>query len=152
MFACGFVRQIAAHPGNRASAALLAGGLLVGVCGCCLMGTGLAYEDDLVAGYAVWARDALESAAIVRKTSRSGAISVVGAMVFAYGWNSDFIIAKQHPVRLWPKVDTATTQWFLVEVQSGKVHGPLTEEKFLQVCQATGVPPDLTFTKYVGKR
>jgi len=68
-------------------------------------------------------------------------------MVFAYGWNDDFIIAKQHPMRHWPDIDTNTTYWFIIEVGSGRVHGSLTEQQYTSLRQEIGVPSDLTFTK-----
>ena len=110
---------------------------------------GLAYEDDMVASYAVSAVDALDDAEIVRKTGPHSATTVVGPMVFAYGWNRDFILAKQHPVREWPKVDTSTTYWFIIEVETGNVHGPMTEEQYMGLRQTLRVPTDLTFTKNI---
>jgi hypothetical protein len=57
------------------------------------------YEEDLVNGYAVWAADTMKDAMIVHKKDKEHSYStrVVQPMVFAYGWNDDFIIAKQHP-------------------------------------------------------
>jgi hypothetical protein len=149
---CGSIREIAARKSrtSKLPATLWVSLLLIGAGGCPFVG--LAYEDDMVANYAVWAVDALDDAAIVRKTTANGATNVVGPMVFAYGWNNDFILAKQHPVREWPKVDTGTTHWFIIEVGSGNVHGPLTERQYNELRQTIGVPPELTFTKKVAKR
>ena len=114
---------------------------LMGIGTCCCLSpifVGSAYREDMVAGYAVWAIDALDEAAVVRKTSPHGAVHVVGPTISAYGWNNDFILAKQHPAN-----------WFIIEVKGGKVHGPLTKEQYMELRQTLGVPSDLAFTKSV---
>jgi hypothetical protein len=122
---------------------------LIMPCFCIFPFTGLAYEDDLVSDYAVWAADAAFQAAIVRKVSQNGATTIVGSMVFAYGHNEDFIIAKRHPAEKPWKPDTSITQWFIIEVHTGNVHGPLTEAEYIEMREKTGVPADLTFTHTV---
>ena len=118
------------------------------VAGCPFMG--LAYEEDLVNGYAVWATDVIEQASIVRKIKGSSmATGVVSAMVFAYGWNDDFILAKQHPVKDITKVDTSITNWYIVEVTSGKVHGPLDEGEFNKLKTELKVPAEISFKKII---
>jgi len=107
---------------------------------------GRAYEEDLSNGYAVWAADVIEDAVIVRKKDKEHSYStrVVQPTVFAYGWNDDFIIAKQHPNKD-RKVDTSLTYWYIVEVASGDVHGPLSEDEFDKLRIKLKVPPDLSF-------
>ncbi|HNY80559.1 MAG: DUF3997 domain-containing protein [Sedimentisphaerales bacterium] len=124
--------------------------LVVFLGGCPFMG--LVYEDDLADKYAVWATDAPENAAVVYKDrDSSGATEVVPAMVFAYGWNKDFIIAKQHPP--YPKeshrIDKNTTYWYLIEVARRKVHGPLSEDKFRELRNELRVPSKLAFTRTI---
>ena len=117
--------------------------VVIFVGGCPFMG--LAYEEDLVNGYAVWAADIMQDAAIVLKDKGgSGGIVVVPHTVFAYGWNDDFIIAKRHP-RKDRKVDTSLTYWYIVEVASGDVHGPLSEDEFSRLRTKLKVPPELSF-------
>ena len=111
-------------------------------------GFGLRYERDLTGKYAVWAIDEIEQASIVKKSGSSGT-SVVGPMVFAYGWNNKFIIVQQHP---WMPdsyfaVNMAVTNWFIVETKSGKVHGPLSEQKYMELRRTLGVPASVTFTE-----
>jgi len=118
--------------------------LLIGMGGCCWLwpwDIGLAYEDDMAADYAVWALDSRESAAIVRKTGPHGATVIVGDGITVYGWNSDFIIAKR-----------GIADWYVVEVATEKVHGPLTEEQYAGLRHVLGVPPSLTFTRNVFSR
>jgi hypothetical protein len=118
--------------------------------GCPFMG--LEYEDDLAGDYAVWATDTIEDTAIVRRVKdTSGALVVVPCMVFAYGWNDDFIIAKQHP--RYPneryKINRGTTHWYIVEVKTGRVHGPLTADEFAKSRTELSAPSSLSFTKTI---
>ena len=104
------------------------------------------YEEDLVNGYAMWAADTIEDAAIVLKIKgTSGASVVVHPIVFAYGWNDDFIIAKRHPEKKDRKVDTSITYWYIIEVATGKVNGPLSEDEFNKLKIKLKVPPELSF-------
>ena len=105
---------------------------------------GLAYEDDLVGEYAVLAVDTRNDAAVCMD-----GLQVVSPMVVAYGWNDDFILAKRHPTLDGRTPDLYTTAWYLIEVRSAKVHGPLTEQEFTGLRAELGVPEELTFTKRV---
>ena len=115
--------------------------------GCCFIGR--VYEEYLVNGYAVWATDVMAQAKIVKKdkeiSSTTIYTSVVPATVFAYGWNDDFIIAKQHPRKKDRKVDTNLTYWYIVEVASGNVHGPLSEDEFNKLRTKLKVPAEISF-------
>jgi hypothetical protein len=109
------------------------------------------YWDDLVAGYSVCAADVKEQAAILlRDRDGRGGIQVVPAMVFAYGWNDDFIIAKRLPAD-YGEIKSSTTQWYIVQVQNRKVHGPLSEVEFQRLRAELGVPTELSFTKEIAK-
>ncbi len=111
-------------------------------------GLGLAYEFDLIDDYAVWAPDQLEQVAVVRKDPQgSGASVIIPAMVFAYGWNDNFIIAQRHPVD--DVVDESVVEWYLLVVDSGEVYGPLNETEYQQIRMELGVPETLDFTKTV---
>ncbi|MCD4668911.1 MAG: DUF3997 domain-containing protein [Actinomycetia bacterium] len=111
-------------------------------------GIGLAYEHDLTADYAVWATDLLEQAAVVQKDPQgSSASSVIWPMVFAYGWNNDFIVAQRHPSRGGStEVDLTVTEWYVLVVATETVHGPLTEAEYHQLRQELGVPAGLDFS------
>jgi len=121
--------------------------LVIGVGACPFQG--LVYVEDLAAEYAVWATDTIEDAAIVRKHKEgSGASVVIDSTVFAYGWNDDFIIAKQHPQK-GGRIDTGTTNWYILEVMSDKAHGPMSEDEFGKLRARLKVPTQLLF-KTVG--
>ncbi len=107
---------------------------------------GLNYEEDLCNEYAVWAVDAMKDAGVVHKDKRSsGAFVVVPRTVFAYGWNDDFILAKRHPEKKDRKVDTSVTYWYIIEVTSGDVHGPLNEDEFRKLRTKLKVPEEISF-------
>ena len=104
------------------------------------------YEEDLGNGYDVWAADVIEQVAVYKKHKQgSGGVEVVPSMVFAYGWNDDFILAKQHPLKSHRKVDTSITYWYIVEVASGNVHGPLSEGEFNKLRTELKVPAEISF-------
>ena len=114
-------------------------------------GMGLAYEYDLTADYAVWATDQLEQAAVVRKDPQgSSASSVIWPMICAFGWDEDFIIAQRHPARdNFDDVDMTVTEWYILVVAEGEVHGPLTEAEYRQLRQDLGVPAGLHFSQTI---
>lgn len=118
----------------------------------CFTFEGLAYRESLTDEYTVWTVESWEWTSIVeRKTDGSLGPDLVGPMVFAYGWNEDFIIAKQHPN---PKLklrgtNTEITNWFIIEIATKNVHGPLTEEEFKELRQELGIPAWLIFTKTI---
>jgi hypothetical protein len=148
-----FLRQAVRDQGRtgRVRGALLIITLLVGIGSCCYLFpffVGVAYEEDLVAGYRVIAGDSIQDAVIEGPGSRG---QIIGPKVTSYGWNKDFIVAKQNPVLGWTDANVALyiTHWFIIEVGSGKVHGPLTKEQYMELRQTLGVPPDLTFTRNV---
>jgi len=117
--------------------------VVVFVGGCPFMGR--VYEKDLGNGYAVWAADIIEDAMIVHKgKGGSASTRVVQPMVFAYGYNDDFIIAMQHPEK-GTKVDKSTTYWYIVEVASRDAHGPLSEDEFNQLRAKFKVPAEISF-------
>ncbi len=113
-------------------------------------GFGLAYEENLTGPYAVWATDTNSQAAIVQRDEdpdSSSATTVIDSMVFAYGWNKNFIIAKQHPnPENLTNIDISITHWFILETATGQVHGPLTEEAFNTLRNELGIPTSLSFT------
>ena len=115
----------------------------------CPASMGVEYEEDLVNGYAVRATDVMEQAVILKREKEGSKITsistVVPETVFAYGWNDDFILAKRHPRKKDRKVDTSITYWYIVEVTSGKVHGPLSEDEFNKLRTKLKVPAEISF-------
>jgi hypothetical protein len=127
--------------------------ILLTIACCCLPigGWGLAYEHNLTKNYSVWAADETEQACIVKKETpdSESAGCVISAMVVEYGWNADFIIAKQHPQKSDQTIDTRVTNWYIIETKNEQVHGPLTEEEFINLKNKLNVPEELTFTQTI---
>ncbi|MBC8472061.1 MAG: DUF3997 domain-containing protein [Planctomycetes bacterium] len=106
------------------------------------------YLEDLDNGYVVVASDIMQDARIIRKDPiRPSSVGrrVVPPTVFAYGWNDDFILAKRHPRKEYRKVDTSVTYWYIIEVTSGDVHGPLNEDEFRKLRTELKVPEEISF-------
>ncbi|UCG57211.1 MAG: DUF3997 domain-containing protein [Phycisphaerales bacterium] len=133
---------------GKVCAATLATLLLVAIGGCCFVFEGLRYEDELTSGYVVRAADTTAWTVLERDRGFSHSAAIVRSMVFAYGWNRDFIIVKRHP-RSEIIPDMSVTEWYIVEVDSEHVHGPMTELHFTQMREELGVPVALTFTREV---
>lgn len=119
--------------------------VLLAVAGGCPF-QGLVYEDDMVGGYAVWATDVIEDAAIVLKDKHaSRGVTVVPAMVSEYGWNNEFIIAKQRPVS--HRQAAPSVYWYIIQVRGGQIHGPLSEGEFHKIRAELNMPSELSFTR-----
>ena len=104
------------------------------------------YEEDLGNGYIVCALDVMQDVHIIIKNKRgSGGFQVVPPTVFAYGWDDDFILAKRHPEKKDRKVDTSVTYWYIIEVASGDVHGPLNGGEFRKLRTKLKVPEEISF-------
>ena len=114
--------------------------------GCCFFHFP-AYREDLGNGYVVSVTDVMRDASISRKDPKrsSWGIQVVPPTVFAYGWNDVFILAKRHPENKDKKVDTSVTYWYIIEVTSGNVHGPLNEDEFRKLRTRLKVPEEISF-------
>ena len=114
--------------------------------GCCFFHFP-AYKENLGNGYAVYAADVMRDVCIIRKDPKRSpwGIQVVPSTVFAYGWNDDFILAKRHPEKKDRKVDTSVTYWYIIEVTSGDVHGPLNEDEFRKLRTKLKVPEEISF-------
>ena len=121
--------------------------LLALACG----GIGLAYEHDLSADYAVWATDHKNETALVQKDPQgSSASGVILPMVFAYGWNEDFIIVQRHPNSGgYRDVDLTVTEWYILVVATETVYGPLTEAEYQQLRQELLIPAELDFSRVI---
>ncbi len=96
----------------------------------------------------MWAPDLLTQAVVVQKTSEtSSGTVIIPAMVVAYGWNDDFIIAQRHPqLENSTQVDSSVTEWYILVVAERAVHGPLTAAEFEQLRQDLSVPAALEFS------
>jgi hypothetical protein len=107
---------------------------------------GWEYKKKLVGDYALLAVDVREQMNISRMLPSGDAVSVIGATVFAVGWNDDFIIAQQHEPSQGTHTGTRVTNFYLLRISDGAVWGPLTAEAFHTERVQQGVSSDLDFT------
>jgi hypothetical protein len=97
----------------------------------------------------MWAVDGLSDNSVVEESEDGHASRVlIPPTVFAVGFNNQFIIAKRHPKR-GAQVDHASTEFYVVSVLDGQVHGPVDREKFLALRATLGVPASLDFSRVV---
>ncbi len=138
---------------NRPTASRwLIGGIagLVGVLALAVIASTLlhrwAYKKELVGGYALVAVDVREQMNISRLLPNGDAVGIVGATVFAVGWNEDFIIAQRHAPSEGSREGTPAPDFYLLRVSDGELWGPLTVEQFRAERTARAVPNGLDFT------
>ena len=81
-------------------------------------------------------------------------IGVVNDAVFAVGYNSNFIIVKNHPFVEPNSINRTVTNYFIIQidrnisiyhVEENKI-GPLTEQAFYKKRKELKIPADLDFT------
>jgi hypothetical protein len=115
---------------------------------CLLSGCGFFHDERLVGPYRLLAVDNSEEMAICEGASSGGCGWVVPPTVFAVGWNTSFIIAKQHPLKpRASKSDKSTTTFWIIRVADRTVIGPLSEPEFELTRIRLGVPIELEFRK-----
>ena len=115
---------------------------------CLLSGCGFFHDERLVGPYRLLAVDVAEEMAICEGASSGGCGWVVPPTVFAVGWDTSFIIAKQHPFALpRAKPDKSTTTFWIIRVADRTVVGPLSEPDFELTRIKLGVPIGLEFKK-----
>ena len=118
--------------------------LVVFILGAC----GFNHDEQLVGPYRLVAADTSEQMAVCEGTG-SAVHCVIPATVFAVGWNSSFIIAKQHPFDL-PQAtqpDKSITSFWIIRVPDRVVIGPLTKGEFEARRAVLGVPAELQVKK-----
>ena len=79
-----------------------------------------------------------------------GPLGLLEGQIFHVGWNSDFIIAKQHP-----ECDKDETMYFIINIKENQsvaysqtegVYGPLPESEFRKLYKEMGIPSEVKFT------
>ncbi len=123
----------------------LAGLLAVVVLASALM-HGWEYKKELAGDYVLLAVDIREQMNVSRMLPSGDAVSIIGATVFAVGWNSDFIIAQQHEPTNGTHKGIRATNFYILRISDGEIWGPLTAEQFSTERTKQAVPSDLDFT------
>lgn len=78
---------------------------------------------------------------------------IIEATVFAVGYNSNYLIVKQHPSVLPNPPDKKITNYYILPIKNGMnwsnkngLIGPLTIEQFIEKRNELNIPESLTFT------
>jgi hypothetical protein len=71
---------------------------------------------------------------------------LVGPTVFSAGFDDRFIIVARHPQTGPLESDRARTEYFVVSIPDGKVHGPADAESFPELRLRLQVPASLQFS------
>lgn len=104
-----------------------------GCCCCCsipyippkITGKYLLYNDGELSGYSIATSCGWTGSGWLYEV-------VVPNEVVEIGWNDEFVLAKQHPRDYPEPADTAITNWYIIDVTTDKVYGPLSYEQFLE--------------------
>jgi len=119
--------------------------LAVSTSGC--VGGGVFFKERLVGRFAMWGVDGLSDNSVVEESEDRRAASVlILPTVFAVGFNDRFIIAKRHP-KTGYQFDRSITEFYVVSVLDGEVHGPVNGENFSALRLRLGVPASLDFSR-----
>jgi hypothetical protein len=115
------------------------------VLGCGGVG-GFVYERVLVEDIELHATDTMEQMELIEVTD-GGKRQLVPPTVYAVGWDESYLIAKRHPPSATGQSNDKTrTEYFIVAVQSGKVHGPFDLMEYTSHRDQMGVAGRLDFT------
>lgn len=113
------------------------------------IGGGVFSKERLVGRFAMWAVDGLSDNSVVEESEdRRAARVLIPPTVFAVGFNDHFIIAKRHP-KSGHQIDRSTTEFFVVAVLEGQVHGPVDQGEFAALRARLGVPASLGFSRVI---
>ena len=91
-------------------------------------------SDKIIGKYEVLWIDTPNTRAVCERYSSTGSTVLIPEYVFAVGHNSEFIIAKQHPINGFEngyEIDKSKTNYFIVDIRNeAKVVGPLNKSDF----------------------
>jgi hypothetical protein len=119
--------------------------VLVFACLAGCLGGGVFYKETLTGRFAFWAVDGLADNSLVEESQdRMSCRVLVGPTVFAAGFDERFIIVARHP-----QADRTRTEYFVISIAEGIVHGPASSESFPALRNNLGVPPQLQLSKRI---
>ena len=120
----------------------------LGGCG----GIGFNYQKKLHGNFYIIATDVDEQMCIAKKTSRNGYSTIVDETVYEVGYDSNFIVAIQHPMN-----NKNVNAYYIVKMDSSQAEpsanntfGPLTFQQFYQKRKDFGIE-DIGFSLVFAK-
>jgi hypothetical protein len=115
--------------------------------------------EHLVGNYYLIKMDyADENLEVSYKLEDENYVGVVGPIVFAVGFNDEFIIVKQHPTNFGDTINRSITDYYIIPLKF-KVHdwpdenkiGPMTYKQFLMKREDLNIPDELDFSEVFKK-
>lgn len=108
-----------------------------------LCGCGLVHDEHLTGPYRLIAVDTLDQMGVSYSLPGGDAVGRIPETVFSVGWNSRYLVAKQHP-----KNDRNITHFYYLDMSrdnlyadpSASVTGPLSESEFDRKRAELGLP------------
>ncbi len=115
----------------------------------------LALKEKIIDNYYLTATDVGEDCNLSYKEPDETIYgTVVGATVFAVGYNDSYMIVKQHPRSFPSPPDKGITNYYILPLKNGMdwrtkngLIGPLTASEFKMKRKELDIPDNLTFTK-----
>jgi hypothetical protein len=106
------------------------------------------HQEHLVGPYSLSSIDVPEQMSVYYDLGDGSGIGRINATVYSVGWNSQYIVAKQHP-----SANRSITNYFYLDMSKdskyaepdNSVVGPLTEAEFMRKKQELALP-DFTQT------
>ncbi len=110
---------------------------------------GSMHDEKLVGPYHLAAMNSLEDMQVCYALSNGDTVGRIDGTVYAVGWNSRFIVAKQHPHN-----NRSITRFYILDISrdstyanpGSSVSGPFTEAEFQSMQSMLGLP---TFTRVI---
>ena len=110
------------------------------------------YKKPISNGYVLYAYAHNEDMTIIR-ADKYGSFEVIEPVIFAVGYDKDFIIAKQHPAIYPEKENKNITNYFIISLKQpvswterDVAIGPLNENQFMDMRKKLNVADSLAFT------
>src|SRR5262245_22530060 len=112
------------------------------------VGGGVFFKQRLTGKYALWAVEGLAGSSLVEESGDGAACRVlVGPTVFSAGFDERFIIVARHPKTGPLEFDRMRTEYHVVTIADGAVHGPAADEdSFARLRLQLQVPGSLQFS------
>ena len=125
------------------STIIMATGITMSSC----VGGGAFFTQRLTGKYALWAMDGLAGNSLVEESADGRASKVlIGPTVFSAGFDDQFIIVARHPETGPLQFDRKRTEYYVVTIADGSVHGPADGDSFTALRQKLQVPANLHFS------
>jgi hypothetical protein len=114
-------------------------------------------NEHIIDNYYLLAIDSESDISISYKLNNGDYIGVVNGGIYAFGYNDDYIILKQHPLNKVGDLIKETTLYYIIpidknisqyKVDQNKI-GPLHEDEFFKMRNELSIPSNLIFSRLI---